>query len=145
VPSYIFLDLIRVLYDNMTALGYQQTGDQRPMTLNSQKLSQVVTKAKEQIKRNPKLSRIEKAAWTRSITKAEEQLLSNPYIHVMDNGDVLMLSLSSGQTYTVNGKCVDEKGHSCKGYEMTGLCYHRTVKRLLERYQQSSAPASTKG
>ncbi len=107
------------------------------MTLNTIKLTEVVTKAKRTIQNNISLSRIEKAVWNRSITKAEEVLLSNPFIYLQDDGDVLMLSTSSNQLYVINGKCIDEKGHSCKGYSMTGVCYHRTVKRLLERYQQA--------
>jgi hypothetical protein len=106
------------------------------MTLNSIKLNQTVEKAKRQIRENRNLSRIEKSAWLRSVTKAEEVLRSNPYISVMDSGDVLMLSPTSNQLYVINGKCIDEKGHSCMGYQTSGLCYHRTLKRLLQLHQE---------
>jgi hypothetical protein len=107
------------------------------MTLNTIKLESVVRTAKRSINSNHSLSRIEKAAWNRSITKAAQTLLDNPYISLLANGDVLMLSQSSRQLYVINGKCEDEKGQSCKGYLTYGVCYHRTIKRILERYQQS--------
>jgi hypothetical protein len=74
-------------------------------------------------------------AWGRAISKAADVLLSNPYVEVMDNGDVLIVSVSSGQIYQVNGRCEGEDGKPCKGYKFNhGICYHRALKRLATRY-----------
>jgi len=66
--------------------------------------------------------------------KAADALLSNPYVEVMDNGDVLIVSESSGQIYQVNGRCEGEVGKPRKGYQFNhGICYHRALKRPVTR------------
>jgi len=74
-------------------------------------------------------------AWVRAISKAADVLLSDPYVEIIDNGDALMVSESSGQIYRVNGRCEGEDGKPCKGNQFNhGICYHRALKRLATRY-----------
>jgi len=73
--------------------------------------------------------------WVRAISKAADVLLSNPYVEVMDNGDALIVSESSGQIYLINGRCEGEVGKPCKGYQFNhGICYHRALKRLATSF-----------
>jgi len=109
------------------------------MTLNQVQFAQVVETAKAAAASSP--------AWVRAITKAADVLLSNPYVELMDNGDVLMVSETSSQIYTVNGKCEGEDGQPCKGYQYNkGVCYHRALKQLVIRYREAEAaqPAASR-
>jgi hypothetical protein len=101
------------------------------MQINTIQFDNLVAEAKAKASSQP--------AWVHAIEKAAEQIHSNPYIELLDNGDVILLSASSGQIYRINGKCASEDGQPCKGYRFNkGVCYHRSLKRLIELYQKAA-------
>jgi hypothetical protein len=106
------------------------------MNINQAKFNEVVASAKAKAAGHP--------AWVRAIDKAADVLLNNPYVEILDNGDVLMVSETSSQLYTVNGKCAGENGQPCKGYQFNkGVCYHRALKQLAVRYREAeTAPTA---
>jgi hypothetical protein len=99
------------------------------LILNQVQFAQMVEAAK--------ISAADSPSWIRAISKAAEVLLGAPYVEIMDNGDVLMISESSGQINQVNGRCEGEDGKPCQVYQFYhGICYHRALKRLAARYAE---------
>lgn len=68
-------------------------------------------------------------SWQRAITRAKSEILSNPYLHVQEDGSLLVLSSTSQNIYEANGSC------QCKAFLNHRACWHRAALRLLKLYK----------
>lgn len=68
--------------------------------------------------------------WMNAIKKAVVELQENPFWNF--DGELVMMSATSGTTYTPNGVC------QCKAFtEHKQPCRHRAAARLLARYAET--------
>ena len=93
------------------------------LTFNHDILNRVVAKALEDAKGYPK--------WVNAIKKAHTAMLENPYIEAIDN-HTLLIAGESG-VYTGNSSC------QCTAYLKGKPCYHRSMARLWQRYNEALA------
>lgn len=91
------------------------------LTLDTAKLTQVVTRAKADAAQHPR--------WITAISRAARELESNPYIEVQD--DHLLIASPSGNLYAANGIC------QCVAFQHNQPCWHRAAGRLVRRYQEA--------
>lgn len=94
------------------------------LTLNTDILAQVVTRAKQDAAAYPR--------WVSAIERAAVELERNPYIEAMDD-HTLLLASESGQTYTANGVC------GCTAFSFGQPCWHRAAARLYTRYLEAQS------
>lgn len=76
-------------------------------------------------------NRTDAKRWINAIKKAVSELQSNCYWNYAD-GELLMMSETSNEIYTPNGKC------GCKAFKQGFPCKHRASARLLERYSEAA-------
>lgn len=70
--------------------------------------------------------------WQTAIVRAKQIIETNPYIHLMQDGTLLMLS-ESGEIYEVGrGFC------PCKAFQSQQPCKHRAVRQLILRYIEAA-------
>ena len=96
------------------------------MTLNANKLEQVVATALTQVSGNKR--------WTNAINRAADILKTNDFVHVQDDGTLLLWS-ESGEIYTAGRECRTDEG-LCPAYAQGQPCKHRAAFKLLKRYHE---------
>ncbi|MGI8642294.1 MAG: hypothetical protein ACR2MG_20375 [Pyrinomonadaceae bacterium] len=101
------------------------------MKLNSLNINfeQLETVAGEAVKSLETSNRADAKRWQSAIKKAVAELESNPFWNYAD-GELVMMSETSNQLYTPNGKC------GCRAFAENQPCRHRAAARLLTRYAE---------
>lgn len=69
--------------------------------------------------------------WQMAIKKAVAELESNPFWQFSD-GELVMMSETSGAIYTPNGKC------GCRAFEQNQPCRHRAAFKLLKNLSEAN-------
>lgn len=103
------------------------------MTINSQNINfdQLESIAAASIASLETSNRADAKRWINAIKKAVNELTINPYWNYSD-GELVMMSTTSGTTYTPNGVC------QCISYTVHKQpCRHKASKRLLERLAET--------
>ncbi len=98
------------------------------MNLNEAKLNQVIETAKGAIAGNKR--------WMNAINRAAEMLLTNDFIHVQEDGTLILWS-ESGEVYTAGRECRTDQG-LCPAYAKGFPCKHRAAYKLMQRYNETS-------
>lgn len=75
-------------------------------------------------------NRADSRRWINAIKKGCAELQSNPFWNY-ENGELLLMSETSGEIYSPNGKC------GCISYAKGNPCRHRSQKRLLDIYAEA--------
>ncbi len=103
------------------------------MTINNTNINfeQLETIAAEAVKALETSNRTDSRRWINAIKKAVAELQENPFWNYADN-ELVMMSTTSGTTYTPNGvcQCIRYMAHKQP-------CRHRSAKRLLERLAET--------
>ena len=71
--------------------------------------------------------------WQAAIIRAKAIIADNPFLHVADDGALLMLS-DSGELY----EGITDRNCPCKAFAQGMPCKHRAAYRLLVRYAEAS-------
>lgn len=79
------------------------------------------------------LGRRDALRWQAAIVRARHILDSNPFLHVSDDGTLLMLS-DSGELY----EGITDRHCPCAAFREGLPCKHRAAYRLLVRYNETS-------
>lgn len=103
------------------------------MTINATNINfdQLETIAAASIAKLETSNRADAKRWINAIRKGCAELQENPFWNFAD-GELVMMSATSGTTYTPNGVC------QCISYtKHQQPCRHRASKRLLERLAET--------
>lgn len=95
-------------------------------TINFDKLEQVAQNAISTLETS---QRLDAKRWGSAIKKAVAELENNPFWQFSD-GEMIILSETSGEIYQPNGKC------GCRAFAENKPCKHRAMHRLLTRYSE---------
>lgn len=94
------------------------------MNIDAARMEQVVLDAFDKVGNSRR--------WQTAIARAKQIIETNPYIHLMQDGTLLMLS-ASGEIYEVSqGFC------PCKAFQSHQPCKHRAVRQLILRYVEAA-------
>ncbi len=99
------------------------------MNLNSERMSRVVAEAKSKVADNKR--------WTNAINRAAEMLLTNDFIHVQEDGTLILWS-ESGEVYTTGREWCRTDSGLCPAYAKGFPCKHRAAYKLMKRYNETS-------
>ena len=104
------------------------------MTLNNQNtdFDALETIAAAAIETLTASNRPDAKRWQNAIRKAVTELQENPFWS-FDGQELVMMSTTSNQTYTPNGKC------GCVSYvKHNQPCRHRAAARIIQRYAEQA-------
>jgi hypothetical protein len=97
------------------------------MNINNELLESIAATSIAALENSP---RPDARRWQSAIKKGINELQENCYWQYAD-GELLMMSATSGTTYQSNGDC------QCRAFEQGQPCRHRAAARLLDRYAQT--------
>ena len=90
------------------------------LNLNQTKLEQVIQAAFDKVANSRR--------WQMAIARAKQIIESNPFVHMQEDGTLLLLS-DSDEIYEVTAHACP-----CKAFRQGQPCKHRAVRQLLVRY-----------
>ena len=94
------------------------------LNVNQDRMQQVIQAAFDRATGNRR--------WETAIVRAKQIMETNPYVHMQDDGTLLILS-DSNRIYEVGPQSCQ-----CTAYQRGQPCKHRALRRLLQRYRETS-------
>jgi hypothetical protein len=94
------------------------------LEINSDKLQQVIQEAFDKVANSRR--------WQMAIARAKQIIESNPFVHMQEDGTLLLLS-DSNEIYEVTARACP-----CKAFKQGQPCKHRAARQLLIRYNETS-------
>lgn len=90
------------------------------LNVNADRMQQVIQAAFDKVTGNLR--------WQMAIARAKQIIESNPFVHMQEDGTLLMLS-DSNEIYEVTARTCP-----CRAFKQGQPCKHRATRQLLIRY-----------